>query len=75
MFPYRDDELLPEGMELVGSSLTVQGPLGHQHAGLYECFLSYHHLQAELKFNVTVNPPVIQPGRWNSMCVFRKRLL
>ncbi|TMS07653.1 Poliovirus receptor-like protein, partial [Larimichthys crocea] len=57
----KDDELLPEGMELVGSSLTVQGPLGHQHAGLYECFLSYHHLQAELKFNVTVNPPVIQP--------------
>ncbi|TKS80762.1 hypothetical protein D9C73_014865 [Collichthys lucidus] len=57
----KDDELLPKGVELVGSSLTVQGPLGHQHAGLYECFLSYHHLQAELKFNVTVNPAVIRP--------------
>ncbi|KAG8001870.1 Nectin-2 [Nibea albiflora] len=57
----KDDEPLPEGVELVGSSLTVQGPLGHQHAGLFECFLSYNHLQAELKFNVTVNPRVIQP--------------
>ncbi|XP_044058633.1 uncharacterized protein si:ch211-149e23.4 isoform X2 [Siniperca chuatsi] len=57
----KDDGPLPEGMELVGSSLTVQGPVGHEHVGLYECFFSYHHLQAKLQFNVTVKPQVIQP--------------
>ncbi|XP_070826921.1 uncharacterized protein [Chaetodon trifascialis] len=56
----KDDGLLPEGVELVDSSLTVQGPLGHQHAGLYECLFSYHHLQATLKFNVTVKPHVME---------------
>ncbi|XP_051253641.1 uncharacterized protein si:ch211-149e23.4 [Dicentrarchus labrax] len=56
-----DDGPLPEGVELVGSSLKVQGPVGHRHAGLYECLVSYHHLQATLRFNVTVKPQVIQP--------------
>ncbi|KAM9359581.1 uncharacterized protein ABDE67_002722 [Symphorus nematophorus] len=59
----KDDGPLPEDMELVCSSLTVQGPVGHQHAGLYECFFSYHHHQATLKFNVTVKPHIIQPVR------------
>ncbi|TDH14643.1 hypothetical protein EPR50_G00022540 [Perca flavescens] len=58
----KDDGPLPEGMELIGSSnLTVQGPVEHQHAGLYECVFSYHQLNATLKFNVTVKPHVIQP--------------
>ncbi|KAF3847526.1 hypothetical protein F7725_020554 [Dissostichus mawsoni] len=57
----RNDGPLPEGVELVGSSLTVQGPVEHWHAGLYECSFSYHHLKATLKFNVTVKPQVIQP--------------
>lgn len=56
----KDDWPLPEGVELVGSNLTVLGPVGHQHAGLYECFLSYHHHQATLKFNITVKPQVAQ---------------
>ncbi|XP_033952734.1 uncharacterized protein [Pseudochaenichthys georgianus] len=57
----KDDGPLPEGVELVGSSLTVQGPVEQWHAGLYECSFSYHHLKATLKFNVTVKPQVIQP--------------
>ena len=63
VLPFRDDGPLPEGVELVGSSLTVQGPVEHWHAGLYECSFSYHHLKATLKFNVTVKPQVIQPGK------------
>lgn len=66
----RDDGLLPDDVELVGSSITVQGPVEHRHAGLYECVVSYHHLKAMLQFNVTVNPRVIQPGRWNSLQAF-----
>lgn len=65
-FPSRDDGPLPEGVELVDSSLRVQGAVGNHHAGLYECFFSYHHLQAALKFNITVKPRVVQPGRWDS---------
>ncbi|XP_034405011.1 uncharacterized protein si:ch211-149e23.4 isoform X2 [Cyclopterus lumpus] len=57
----KDAGPLPDGVELVGSSLTVQGPVEHQHAGLYECFFSYHHLKTTLKFNVTVKPQVIRP--------------
>ncbi|XP_031153452.1 synaptogenesis protein syg-2 isoform X2 [Sander lucioperca] len=58
----KDDGPLPKGVELVGSSsLTVQGPVEHQHAGLYECVFSYHQLNATLKFNVTVKPHVTQP--------------
>ncbi|XP_036929278.1 uncharacterized protein si:ch211-149e23.4 [Acanthopagrus latus] len=57
----RDDGPLPEGVELVDSSLRVQGAVGNHHAGLYECFFSYHHLQAALKFNITVKPRVVQP--------------
>lgn len=74
MFPSRDDGLLPEGMEVAGSSLTIQGPVGLQHVGLYECFVSYHHLQATLKFNVTVKPHVTQLGRCSSLHMFPKRL-
>ncbi|XP_032358293.1 uncharacterized protein si:ch211-149e23.4 [Etheostoma spectabile] len=58
----KDDGPLPEGVELVGnSSLTVEGPVERQHAGLYECVFSYHQLNATLKFNVTVKPHLTQP--------------
>ncbi|KAK9521092.1 hypothetical protein VZT92_020929 [Zoarces viviparus] len=57
----KDDGPLPDGVELVGSSLTVRGPVEHRHAGLYECFFSYRHVKATLKFNVTIKPQVIQP--------------
>ncbi|XP_029302477.1 uncharacterized protein LOC115017900 [Cottoperca gobio] len=54
----KDGGPLPEGVELVGSNLTVHGPVNHQHAGLYEFLFSYRHLKATLKFNVTVTQPV-----------------
>ncbi|XP_034722586.1 uncharacterized protein si:ch211-149e23.4 isoform X2 [Etheostoma cragini] len=58
----KDDGPLPERVELVGnSSLIVQGPVEHQHAGLYECVFSYHQLNATLTFNVTVKPHHTQP--------------
>ncbi|XP_039987247.1 uncharacterized protein si:ch211-149e23.4 [Xiphias gladius] len=57
----KEDGPLPEGLELVGRSLTVQGPVERQHAGLYECVVSYHRLKAMLQFNITVQPHVIQP--------------
>lgn len=72
VFPSRDDGPLPEGMEVVGSSLTVQGPVGLQHAGLYECFVSYYHVQATLQFNITVKPHVTQLGRRNFLHIFLK---
>ncbi|KAM7412838.1 hypothetical protein PAMA_020292 [Pampus argenteus] len=59
----KDDGPLPEGVQLVGSNLTVQGPVVHQHAGLYECVTSYHHHKATLQFNITVLqhvPPTIR---------------
>ncbi|CAJ1065032.1 uncharacterized protein si:ch211-149e23.4 isoform X1 [Xyrichtys novacula] len=57
----KDDGPLSEDVEVIGGNLTFQGAVGFQHAGLYECFLSYRHLQAALKFNVTVQPRVLQP--------------
>ncbi|XP_022615495.1 uncharacterized protein LOC111232319 [Seriola dumerili] len=57
----KDDGPLPEGLELVGSSLKVQGPVEPQHAGLYECVFSYHHLKTMLQLNITVQSHVIQP--------------
>ncbi|KAK5868853.1 hypothetical protein PBY51_009830 [Eleginops maclovinus] len=57
----KDDGPLPEGVEMVGSNLTVQGLVEHWHAGLYECCFSYRHVKATLKFNITVKPQVIQP--------------
>lgn len=61
--PYRDDGLLPEGMELVGRRLIVQGSVEHQHASMYECIISYQHLKVSLWFNISVKAPVIQSGR------------
>ncbi|XP_034460739.1 uncharacterized protein si:ch211-149e23.4 [Hippoglossus hippoglossus] len=57
----KDDGPLPTGLELVGSSLTVQGSVEFQLSGLYECVVSYHHLKATLQINITVHPHVTQP--------------
>lgn len=65
----RDDGGLPDGVELVGSSLTLQGPVEHRQAGLYGCTFSYHRLKAAVQFNITVNPRVVQPGRWISLWI------
>ncbi|KAG7480142.1 synaptoproteinsis syg-2-like isoform X1 [Solea senegalensis] len=54
----KDAGPLPEGLELVGSYLTVHGPVEQQrHAGLYECVVSYHHLKATVHINITVHVP------------------
>ncbi|KAK2846796.1 hypothetical protein Q5P01_009795 [Channa striata] len=57
----KDDGPLPEDIRLVDSSLTVQAPVERHHAGLYECVVSYHHLEAVLQFNVTVVIQVTLP--------------
>ncbi|XP_071400914.1 uncharacterized protein [Centroberyx affinis] len=57
----KDDEALPEDVEVVGRSLTVQGPVEFRHAGLYECVASYHRHKAVIKFNLTVKPQVREP--------------
>ncbi|KAM4566712.1 uncharacterized protein PAE49_010225 isoform 1-T1 [Odontesthes bonariensis] len=63
----KDNGPLPEGVELVDRSLTFQGPVEYEHAGLYECDFSYHHLKTTLRLNVTVKlqaeqlvPPTIK---------------
>ncbi|XP_029922105.1 uncharacterized protein LOC115369615 [Myripristis murdjan] len=57
----KDGERLPEGVEVVGSSLRVQAPLEFYHGGLYECVLSYHTHSAMIQFNITVKPKDIEP--------------
>ncbi|XP_067102581.1 uncharacterized protein si:ch211-149e23.4 isoform X2 [Osmerus mordax] len=57
----KDDGPLPEGMEVTGSVLGVQGPVELTHAGLYECEASYQHLKASVKLNVTVSAHEKQP--------------
>ncbi|KAM9853277.1 uncharacterized protein ACBR49_004115 [Aulostomus maculatus] len=58
----KDDGPLPEGVELDDRSLTFQGPVDHQHAGLYECVASYHQHKATLQFNVTIKAQLAQPA-------------
>lgn len=53
---FRDDGALPAGVEAVDGLLTVRGQVGLQHAGLYDCWLSYHHVRAGLQLNITVKP-------------------
>ncbi|XP_017271743.2 uncharacterized protein si:ch211-149e23.4 [Kryptolebias marmoratus] len=63
----KDAELLPEDVELLGRSLSFQGPVQQRHAGLYECDFSYHRLKTTLRVNVTVRPPaprLVPPTVW-----------
>lgn len=53
---FRGDGFLPSGLEVVGGHLTVRGQVGLQHAGLYDCLIAYHHVQAGLKLNITIKP-------------------
>lgn len=59
---FRDDGLLPAGVEVVGGSLAFRGQVGLQHAGLYDCSVSYHHVRAGLRINITVKPQAVQLG-------------
>ncbi|CAN9511221.1 unnamed protein product [Ophioblennius macclurei] len=56
----KDDGPLPESVELLGRSFIVQGPVEQEHAGLYQCAVSYHHLKATLHIIVTVKPRTVQ---------------
>ncbi|XP_078785695.1 uncharacterized protein si:ch211-149e23.4 isoform X1 [Oryzias latipes] len=73
---------LPEDVELIGQNLTFLAGVKPLHAGLYECHISYLHLNAVLRFNVTVKPRPLQAvpptisvglrsedGRWVMECV------
>ncbi|XP_029963467.1 uncharacterized protein LOC115399947 isoform X2 [Salarias fasciatus] len=77
----KDGGPLPGSVELVGRSLIVQGPVEAEHAGLYQCSASYHHLNATLHILVSVQPiatqlapPTIhvglrrEDGRWVIEC-------
>lgn len=64
LFPciYRDGGPLPDGVEVSERSITVRAPVELLHGGLYECVASYHHMEAALKFNITVRPRVTRLG-------------
>lgn len=47
---------MPGGVEVAGGRLTVRGEVGPQHGGLYHCWVSYLHVRAALKLNITVKP-------------------
>ncbi|CDQ67447.1 unnamed protein product [Oncorhynchus mykiss] len=56
----KEEQSLPEGVEVIGSVLTLQGPVELYHAGLYECEASYYSHRASVLLNITVNPQVKQ---------------
>lgn len=53
---------MPAGVEVIGGSLAFRGQVGLQHAGLYDCSVSYHHVGAGLRINITVKPQAVQLG-------------
>ncbi|KAM4628441.1 hemicentin-2 [Polymixia lowei] len=57
----KDDEPLPDGVQVVGRALTFNGSVEFHHAGLYECVASNDRHRATIQFNITVNPQVVQP--------------
>lgn len=66
MRPFRDDGSWPAGVEVGDGCLAVRGEVGLQHAGLYQCSVSYHHVGAALKLNVTVKPQGPQLSQWST---------
>lgn len=64
--PFRDDGSWPAGVEVGDGCLAVRGEVGPQHAGLYQCSISYHHVGAALKLNVTVKPQGPQLSQWST---------
>ncbi|KAK6296723.1 hypothetical protein J4Q44_G00328650 [Coregonus suidteri] len=58
----KEEQSLPEGVAVIGSALTLQGPVELYHAGLYECEASYHSHRASVQLDITVNPQVKQPA-------------
>lgn len=66
---FRDDGLWPAGVEVGAGCLAVQGPVGLQHAGLYDCRISYHHVGAGLKLNITVKPQGTQLSQSTTLTI------
>ncbi|XP_064830924.1 uncharacterized protein LOC135546431 isoform X2 [Oncorhynchus masou masou] len=56
----KEEQSLPEGVEVIGSALILQGPVELYHAGLYECEASYYSHRASVLLDITVNPHVKQ---------------
>ncbi|XP_055751707.1 uncharacterized protein LOC129832016 isoform X4 [Salvelinus fontinalis] len=59
----KEEQSLPEGVEVIGSALTLQGPVELYHAGLYECEASYYSHRASVLLDITVDPQVKQSER------------
>ncbi|XP_029628979.1 uncharacterized protein LOC115206319 isoform X2 [Salmo trutta] len=59
----KEEQSLPEGVEVIGSVLTLQGPVELHHAGLYECEASYYSHRASVLLDIAVNPQVKQSER------------
>ncbi|XP_041734862.1 uncharacterized protein LOC121568381 [Coregonus clupeaformis] len=57
----KEQQSLPEGVAVIGSALTLQGPVELYHAGMYECEASYYSHRASVQLDITVNPQVKQP--------------
>lgn len=68
----REEQSLPEGVEVIGSVLTLQGPVELHHAGLYECEASYYSHRASVLLDITVNPHVKQPGRSRALSTYHR---
>lgn len=66
---FRDDGLWPAVVEVGGGRLGVQGPVGLQHAGVYDCRISYHHVGAGLKLNITVKPQGAQLSQSTTLAI------
>ncbi|XP_071214765.1 uncharacterized protein [Salvelinus alpinus] len=56
----KEEQSLPEGVEVIGSALTLQGPVELYHAGLYECEASYYSHRASVLLDIIVDPQVKQ---------------
>ncbi|XP_023836019.1 uncharacterized protein si:ch211-149e23.4 isoform X3 [Salvelinus sp. IW2-2015] len=59
----KEEQSLPEGVEVIGSALTLQGPVELYHAGLYECEASYYSHRASVLLDIIVDPQVKQSER------------
>eukprot|EP00063_Salmo_salar_P094963 XP_014069798.1 PREDICTED: uncharacterized protein LOC106612809 isoform X3 [Salmo salar] len=59
----KEEQSLPEGVEVIGSVLTLQGPVELHHAGLYECEASYYSHRASVLLDIAINPQVKQSER------------
>lgn len=68
----REEQSLPEGVEVIGSVLTLQGPVELHHAGLYECEASYYSHRASVLLDIAINPQVKQSGTSRALSTYHR---